>query len=82
MIRTHIRLTEEQARKLKALAASQNTTVAELIRQSVDALLTQVPKPDLAENRRRAIAASGRFHSGKNDLAIHHDDYLEEAYHS
>jgi len=82
MIRTQIQLTEEQSQKLKALAASQNTSMAELIRQSVDALLAQVHKPDLAERRRRAIAAAGRFYSGKNDLSIRHDDYLEEAYQS
>ena len=80
MIRTQIQLTEEQARKLKALAASRNTSMAELIRQGVDALLAEVHKPDLAERRRRAIAAAGHFHSGKNDLSIHHDDYLAEAY--
>ena len=36
MIRTQIQLTEEQAQRLKTLAAEQGKSVAELIRQSVD----------------------------------------------
>jgi hypothetical protein len=80
MIRTQIQLTEEQAQKLEALAASQNTSMAELIRQSVDALLSQTREPDPAEKRHCAIAAAGRFHSGKNDLSTRHDDYLEQAH--
>jgi hypothetical protein len=39
MIRTQIQLTEEQARRLKAMAAERGTSVAELIRQGVDDLL-------------------------------------------
>jgi hypothetical protein len=26
------------------------------------------------------MAAAGRFHSGKSDIAVNHDDYLAEAY--
>jgi len=35
---------------------------------------------DLAELRRRAIAASGRFRSGVADLSTAHDRYLEEGF--
>jgi hypothetical protein len=34
----------------------------------------------LAERRRRAIAAAGRFRSGAADLSSNHDRYLEEAF--
>jgi len=34
---------------------------------------------DMAERRRRAIAAAGRFRSGAADLSSNHDRYLEEA---
>ena len=39
MVRTQIQLTEEQARRLKALAAEQGVSMAELIRRSVDTVL-------------------------------------------
>ena len=35
---------------------------------------------DIAERRRRAIAAAGKFRSGVSDLSSHHDRYLEAAY--
>ena len=35
---------------------------------------------DMAERRRRAIAAAGRFRSGVTDLSTEHDKYLDEAY--
>lgn len=35
---------------------------------------------DLEEQRRRAIAAAGRFRSGISDLSENHDKYLEDSY--
>ena len=80
MIRTQIQLTEEQAKAIKTLAMKRNTSVAELIRRSVDELLQKAVGTDLTERRRRALAAAGRFHSGKTDISTNHDDYLAEAY--
>jgi hypothetical protein len=80
MIRTQIQLTEEQSRALKSLAARRGVPVAELIRQSVDSFIRSSAGLDDQERRRRAIAAAGKFHSGKGDVAVNHDDYLTEAY--
>ena len=80
MIRTQIQLTEEQARALKSLAAERRTSVAELIRQGVDELLLKAVGVDAAEKRRRAMVAAGRFHSGQQDIAARHDDYLAGVY--
>ena len=79
MIRTHIRLTEEQSSALKMLAAQQQKSVAELIRQSVDAFIRLIGTVDDAERRRRAKAVAGRFHSGIPDLAEEHDRYFVES---
>lgn len=79
MVRTQIQLTEEQARKLKWLAASERQSVAELIRMSIDAMLTTAPVPDQDELRQRALSIVGQF-SGPSDLAAEHDRYLAEAY--
>lgn len=80
MIRTQIQLTEAQAQTLKALAVTRQSSVAELIRQSVDHLIRQSGTIDVAERRRRAIAAAGRFHSGQSNISTEHDHYLAEAY--
>ena len=78
MVRTQIQLTDEQARKLKQLAAAEGHSVAELIRMSVDALLATVPLLDSEESRLRALSIVGRS-DGPPDLAAEHDRYLEEA---
>ena len=33
-----------------------------------------------AEKHKPAVAAAGRFHSGKSNLSAKHDEYLAEAY--
>ena len=81
MLRTQIQLTEEQARALKQLAAKEGTSVAELIRISVDALLLRRSgSVDLEEQYRRAIVAAGKLHEGPEDLSTDHDRYLQEAF--
>lgn len=79
MVRTQIQLTEEQAKGLKRLAAAKKVSMAELIRQGVDTILRSNTGIDLDERRRRAIAAVGRFRSGKRDISEKHDQYLAEA---
>jgi hypothetical protein len=80
MVRTQIQLTEGQLQVLKRLAAGRRVSVATLIRESVDLLVRSAGAVDDQEQRRRALAAAGRFHSGRSDLAAAHDEYLEEAY--
>ncbi len=80
MIRTQIQLTEEQSRALKSLAARRGVSVAELIRQSVDSFIRSSAGLDDRERRRRAIAAAGKYRSGKKDVAVNHDDYLTRAF--
>ncbi len=81
MIRTQIQLTEEQLRRLKALAAARGLSVAELIRQSIDAFSRSAASPDAEARCQRAIAVAGHFHSGKRDVSAQHDRYLAEAWH-
>ena len=81
MVRTQIQLTEEQARSLKRLAAARQVSIAQLIRQGVDTVLQSGMGIDLDEKRRRAVAAAGRFRSGRRDISQKHDTYLAEALH-
>jgi len=78
MVQMQVKLTEEQARALRHLASARQVSVAELIRQSVDALIQSSGEIDIEERRRRAIAVSGRFYSGASDISTKHDEYLAE----
>jgi hypothetical protein len=80
MVRTQIQLTEGQAKALKKLASSRHLSIAELIRQAVDAMIRSNIVVDAEERRKRALDAAGRFRSGLRDLSTEHDKYLEEAF--
>jgi len=78
MIRTQIQLTDDQAQALRALSAKTGLSIAELIRRGLVPLL----RGGLAEHDERASRAAavvGRFHSGKTDISVDHDQYLADA---
>lgn len=78
MIRTQISLDDRQMEGLRELARRRNVSMAELVREAVDALLN-TPTPDEWE---RASAVVGKYRSGgpSNDVARNHDGYLAEIY--
>ncbi len=80
MIRTQIQLTEEQHRALKELADSRQVSVARLIRESVAQYLNTSETMEMDGLRQYAISIAGKYHSGKTDISINHDEYLAEAY--
>jgi len=80
MVRTQIQLTEDQAARLRTAATRKGISVAELIRQSVDAALSREVATSRAEAYERAGRASGRFRSGTADTSVRHDDHLTETY--
>lgn len=80
LVRTQIQLDERQAERLKTVAASRGLSMAEWIRRAVDSALLSSGLTNREEQRRRAIAASGRFTSGVTDLSVEHDKYLAEAF--
>lgn len=82
MVRTQIQLTDAQARSLKALAASEGRSMAELIRDGVDAILRARGTVDRDAVKARSIAALGRFKSGARHLGSRHDDELADAFRS
>ena len=75
MFRTQIQLTDDQARAVKQLAGREGISVAELIRRGVDRILGEALN---AERRKRALGVTGRFRSGRHDVAKDHDEYLSE----
>lgn len=80
MVRTQIQLSESQARSLKLLAAAQGRSMADLIRECVDALIAGSNVQTDERRRQRALSAVGRFHSDATDLAEHHDRHLADAF--
>lgn len=78
MVRTQIQLDEDQARRLRALAARRGVSIARLVREALDAHLRGGAVEDPAERRRRALTVIGRFRSGRHDVARRHDAYLAE----
>jgi hypothetical protein len=82
MIRTQIQLTERQMNALKILAQKRKVSVAELIRQGVD-LIISGPEPISDEERiRRALSIVGKYSDkdGATDVSVNHDKYLADIY--
>jgi len=89
MIRTMVQLTEEQLKALKELAKARQTSVASLVRESVEQYVTTAnEEAEREEKRQRALefvrkidAGEIQFRDieGKTDLSINHDDYFVEA---
>ena len=78
MIRTHIRLTEEQTRALKERAVLQRISVAQIVRDAIDRALADDTRDH--SQWRRALALMGRFSGGPSDVSTHHEAYLAEDY--
>jgi hypothetical protein len=80
MIRTQVQLSEEQSALIKQVAAERNVSMAEIIRQGVDYYLKHCAAVGREERVQRALAAAGRFGSGRSDVSARHDAHLAEAY--
>lgn len=76
MVRTQIQLTEEQVNSLKRLANKLHVSLAELVREGVDAVLRSSGETTAEERKQRAIVAAGRYRSGRRNLSTKHDAYL------
>jgi hypothetical protein len=76
MVKAEVELTEEEASRLKVLAAERGVSVSALLHNAVAGLLTSPCPATDEERRQRAIAFAGRFRSNLPDLGEHHDRYL------
>lgn len=78
MVRTQVQLTERQVALLKKMAVIQGVSLAELVRQGVEALLAQARFINTEEKKRRAMSVVGKYSSRYRDLSTKHDDYFSE----
>jgi len=58
-------LTEEQAKKIKKIAASRGVPMAEVIRDAVEGAIRSGAGTVSEERRKRALEIVGKFRSGK-----------------
>jgi len=80
MVRTQIQLTEEQAKKVKRIAARRGVPMAEVIRDAVEEVIRSNRHGVREEKRKQAVEILGKFRSGKRDVSKKHDAYLSEAF--
>ena len=79
MHRTQIQLTEEQVSALKAIGAKENRSMADLIRESVEQLISRRRPVDRQKMMIRALSVIGKYSGGPGDVSENHDEYLAEA---
>jgi hypothetical protein len=80
MIRVQAQLTEDQARRLRALAVKEGTSVAELLRRGADHVLRSRAADTSERRRARALSAVGRFADESETAARDHDRHLDETF--
>ena len=80
LVRTQILLTRDQAEALKQTAAARGVSMAQIVRDAVDAHLLNERQAGLEARWDRALAAVGRFGSGCSTVARDHDEHLAEAF--
>jgi uncharacterized protein YigA (DUF484 family) len=76
VIRTQISLTEAQMDRLRREARRRHTSIAALIRDAVDATVTE--DSTRLTRQQRAFGLAGAFSSGRSDISEHHDEVLGE----
>jgi Arc/MetJ-type ribon-helix-helix transcriptional regulator len=80
MVRTQVRLTKEQAAKVKKMAAGRGVSMAEVIRDAIEGAIRSETRAVPDDRRKRALDIVGKFRSGKRDISKRHDGYLTEAF--
>lgn len=79
MIRTQIQLTDEQFRQVKRVAAAEAKSIAQIIREALDARFAAGSREDLWKQAWEFVGC-GEDYEGATDVAIRHDHYLARAY--
>lgn len=80
MVRTQIQLTEAQAQRLKQIAASEDVSMATVIRRSIDQYVQHRERNDIEAKKQRALAVVGKYSSQRSDVSQEHDLHLAELY--
>ncbi|MCL6087859.1 MAG: CopG family transcriptional regulator [Actinobacteria bacterium] len=80
MKRTQIQLTDKQYRLLKEISSEKNISLAEVVREAISFYSSSTATIARDERIRDALSIIGKYNSGKKDISIKHDEYLEKAF--
>jgi hypothetical protein len=82
MVRMQVQFTEDQVAALRKMAAERGRSIADLVRESVDAFVEKGRRRYTPEQIERALAFGGGASSGRpgSNIAREHDRYLDEIY--
>ena len=80
MQRRQIQLTDEQSRRLRALARQHGISFSEALRRCIDTALARETGRAAAYERARALVGALPDRDGAADLSRRHDDYLDDAF--
>jgi len=73
-------MTEQQQAALKGISAATGRSIADLVREGIEKVISQWGRPDREKQVERAISLAGRFGSGSSDVSKDHDKHLAEIY--
>ena len=80
MKRTQIQLTDKQYKLIKKLSAEKDISMAEIIREALSFYSASTALIDRDTRIRDALSIIGKYSSGRKDISINHDEYLEKAF--
>ncbi len=81
MIRTQVRLTEQQISRLRQAARAQDVSIAEIIRRVVDrGIVEELTNRKLAFERAARQIGHFRDSRGASDVSTRHDAHLDEGF--
>ncbi len=80
MKRTQIQLTDKQYKLIKKLSAEKDISMAEVIREALSFYSSSTALIDRDTRIRDALSIIGKYSSGRKDISINHDEYLEKAF--
>jgi len=80
MVRTQVRLTEDQLHTLRRLSATTGRSIAGLVRQGVEHYLSTQQHGASEQQIERARRVAGKFSSGSCNGSAQHNRHLTEAF--
>lgn len=74
-VRTQVQLEKEEYEWLKTEAYRRRSSISSILREAID-IVSGITKIKSGVDITKAMSFVGKKSCGKNDVSIHHDDYL------